>query len=60
MGACMVQESEKEREKRRKKRGHNHLNYAGNSAECSFQGAHALMCAWDRKRWSVVLLVSLS
>ena len=56
----MVQESEKEREKRRKKRGHNHLNYAGNSAECSFQGAHALMCAWDRKRWSVVLLVSLS
>lgn len=50
----------KKEEKKRKKRESNNVSYAGNSAPCSFQGAHTLVCAWDRKGWSVVFLVSLS
>ena len=48
------------KKKERKKRESNNVNYAGNSAPCSFQGVHTLVCAWDRKWWSMVLPVNLS
>ena len=51
---------EKKKKKERKKRESNNVNYAGNSAPCSFQGVHTLVCAWDRKWWSMVLPVNLS